>query len=492
MTARRSKESLDGNFEELYTVSEITAAIRQSLESEFPSVNVMGEIANFKVHTSGHLYLSLRDESSLLRVVVFSRYAGRVAFGPENGMTAVASGRISHYGGGGQTQLIATSLRSCGYGAIEIQVRRLLRRLMEEGLTDPARKKPLPPFPERIAVVTSPTGAALKDIRRTLARRWPLARIVHLPAAVQGSEAEQSLLEAFADLDGIDDVDVVILARGGGSAEDLRVFNTENVARAVAACRRPVVTGIGHEVDTTVCDYVSDLRAATPTAAAELVAPDIGEVAARLEENMRRLMAGATAAAAHRLSSVELLMRSAVFHALERRLDRERIASVDALDRLESWWTGARASILALIDALPSLSAVALEGRIGGENVRLANLSAALARLAVPEKTAFLRQSLNGTLKTLTTTAENHILVSAGRLDCALRALRGLEPARVLQRGYSYCTSGDGKTVVGRMAGLVPGDKLGVHFHDGRASCNVETTRKEAPWRRKSRTSKGQ
>jgi exodeoxyribonuclease VII large subunit len=270
--------------EDIYTVTEISEAITQSLESDFPAVRVIGEIANFKAHTSGHLYFSLRDKSNLLRAVVFRRYVEALPFGPDNGMLVIATGRISHYGGGGQTQIVAYRLTPAGRGGMELEFRSLLKKLMREGLTASERKRGIPPYPARFVVITSETGAVIRDILDTLKRRWPVAEILHIGVAVQGPRAVPTIVKAFERANRLEEIDAVILARGGGSIEDLWAFNSEEVARAVAGSVHPVICGIGHEIDTTIADYVADVRAATPTAAAELAAP-----------SMERIVSGAAA-----------------------------------------------------------------------------------------------------------------------------------------------------------------------------------------------------
>ena len=474
--------------EDIFTVSELSDAIRQSLESEFPHVRVLGEITNFTAHSSGHFYFNLRDETSRLGVVVFSRNTRNVDFAPGNGMTAIASGRISHYGGGGRTQLIAVSLRRAGEGELELRKQRLLARLMEEGLTDPGRKRSLPVYPEKIAIITSPGGAAIKDIRRTLDRRWPLAETVLLPAVVQGDMAAGSIVEAFEHLEEIEGIDAVILARGGGSAEDLWTFNSEAVARAVAGCRFPVVTGIGHEIDTTVCDYVSDLSAATPTAAAEVVSPDSADVRRNAGMLVEKIMSLCSADARQRLDRVEFILRSSAFPAIEHALDRSRLELGDRVDRLIEW-SGAVAGTggSRVSDHSERLRALILEGlrvtegAFGGLSERLAGLSPAGGVEARRERL----EKLNSTVKIM---IEGNSLSVRSELYGKLRALKGLGPREVLGRGYTYCTAEDGSMIIGSVDELVEGGRISVYFIDGDAGCLVESRRKDGQWPRRLRS----
>ena len=485
MLESRDKFPTEDEADGIYTVSEMSDAIRQSLESEFPNVMVMGEITNFTAHSSGHFYLTLRDETSRLGVVIFSRNTGNVDFAPENGMTAVASGRISHYGGGGRTQLIAVSLRKAGEGELELNKRRLLARLMEEGLTDPGIKKDLPMYPDRIAVITSPEGAAVKDIRRTLGRRWPLAEMILLPAAVQGESAGSSVVGAFERLGKMTEVDIVILARGGGSAEDLWTFNTEAVARAVAECIVPVVTGIGHEIDTTVCDYVSDVSAATPTAAAEVASPDSEDVRRGLDVLIEKLASLCSADARQRLERVEFMMRSSAFPAIEYALDRSRLELDDRFDRINRWSNAVsesgRSRVDDLEDGLKALITGAMrnaEGSLAGLSERLAGLSPAGAAEAKGERLEMLVNKVRMMAASNTSSIRSD-------LHGKLRALKSLGPREVLGRGYTYCTAGEGGAIIGSVDEIEEGGRISVNFYDGDAGCLVERRRKDARWHRR-------
>ncbi len=471
--------------DDIYTVSEISDAIRQSLESEFPHVVVFGEIANFTAHSSGHFYFTLRDESNRLGVVIFSRNTRNVDFAPENGMTAIAAGRISHYGGGGRTQLIAVSLRMAGEGELELNKRKLLARLMEEGFTDPGIKKDLPAYPEKIAIITSSGGAAIKDIQRTLGRRWPLAGTVLLPVAVQGDSAGNSIVEAFERMKEMEGIDVLILARGGGSAGDLWTFNSEPVARAVAECDLPVVTGIGHEIDTTVCDYVADVSAATPTAAAEVVSPDSQEIRKGLGILVEKIATLCSADAKKRLGRVEFILRSSAFPSIEHALDRSRFELDDRVDRLIDWRAAVtdvgRARVVDLGERLGAMltgTMRTMEGELGLLSQRIAGCSPAGGVEA-------RRGRLDKLMNTLRLMIDGSSTSARSDLYGKLRALKGLGPKEVLGRGYTYCTAEDGSTIIGSIEELEEGGRISVNFHDGDAGCLVESRRKDDKWRRR-------
>lgn len=262
------------------TVSAINAYIRQKLEVDFTLQDLWleGEISNWKPAASGHIYFTLKDEAASLRCVIWRSQASQLLYRPQReGEAVLAHGRISVYEAGGNYQFYVDDLEPAGQGALYAQFERLKTRLAAEGLFEPELKKPLPLFPHKIGLVTSPTGAALRDILNVLRRRYPLAEIILAPSQVQGEGAPLQLMAAL-DVVARQNVEVIILARGGGSLEDLWAFNDERLARAIAACPIPIITGIGHEVDFTIADFVADLRAPTPSAAAELATPDKTEL----------------------------------------------------------------------------------------------------------------------------------------------------------------------------------------------------------------------
>lgn len=259
-------------------VSQVNTYIKALLDGSEPLQNIYveGEISNFKHYQpSGHMYFTLKDEKSQLKCVMFSSNAYRIRFRPENGMCVICRGRISAYEKSGEYQLYAEDMQPVGAGALNLAFEQLKKKLFDEGVCDKSRKKPLPEYPQKIGVVTSGVGAAVQDIKNITSRRYPLAELVIVPTAVQGEKAAPEIVESIRLLDSRGDIDVMIVGRGGGSIEDLWAFNTEEVARAVIACNTPVVSAVGHESDFTICDFVADLRAPTPSAAAELICPDI-------------------------------------------------------------------------------------------------------------------------------------------------------------------------------------------------------------------------
>lgn len=276
------------------TVREVTAHVKQLIDRSelLRDVQVVGEISNFTRHRSGHLYFSLKDEHATLSCVCFRSAAGRLQFEPEDGQRVIAGGEVTVYEKGGRYQLIARWLRPDGMGALAAALEKLKAKLEQEGLFEPSRKRSLPRFPGAIGIVTSPTGAALRDMVTVIGRRFPLVRVKVFPALVQGDGAPASIVSSLRQAEATPGLDVIIVGRGGGSIEDLWAFNDERVARAIFASRVPVVSAVGHETDYTVADLVADVRAPTPSAAAELVVPDCRELMAALAAAGNRLILG--------------------------------------------------------------------------------------------------------------------------------------------------------------------------------------------------------
>ncbi len=272
-------------------VSQLNRLLRELIENEqlLQDIWIAGEISNFTRATSGHLYFTLKDQSASLKCAIWKGNAMRLRMNLRDGMSVEAHGAVSIYEARGECQLIVDALRLAGEGALFQEFLRRKALLEAEGLFDLDRKRPLPQAPVRIGVVTSPTGAALQDILNTLGRRYPLAEVILSPATVQGEKAPQEILAALQRITRGNPPDVIILARGGGSLEDLWAFNDEGVVRAVSDCPVPIITGIGHETDFTLCDFAADLRAPTPTAAAELVSPDIADIRIQLAEGVESL-----------------------------------------------------------------------------------------------------------------------------------------------------------------------------------------------------------
>ena len=274
------------------SVGQLNRYVKSLLEGDphLAAVYVSGEISNFTHHyKSGHLYMTLKDDTAAVRAVMFKGHASKLAFRPEDGMRVIVRARVSLYEASGSFQIYIEEMQPDGVGALQVAFEQLKKKLAEEGLFDESRKRPLPRYPNRVGVITSPTGAAVRDILNVLGRRYPLAQVVFCPVLVQGDSAAPSIVDAIRRFNAVGAADVLIVGRGGGSIEDLWAFNEEIVARAVAASAIPVISAVGHETDFTICDFVADLRAPTPSAAAELAVPDAGRLLAFMDTVRGRL-----------------------------------------------------------------------------------------------------------------------------------------------------------------------------------------------------------
>ena len=434
----------------LLSVSELSSRLKIALEAKFASVAVEGEISNCRPWSSGHIYFTLKDDYSQIRAVMFRGAAQRLRFAPEDGMHVVARGRVSVYEVKGEYQLVADTLEPHGLGALQAAFEQLKRRLQAEGLFEATRKRPLPVLPRRIGIVTSLDGAAVRDIVRILSRRHPTARVVVRAAKVQGFGAQQDLVRALRAIARVPDIDVVILARGGGSVEDLWSFNDEGLARAIVACPVPVITGIGHEVDFTIADFVADVRAATPSNAAELVVDRADNFRTRIERGSDRLRRAVLVhidrrrQRAHRLDlrlrhwPVAVVMRERDRQELQLRLSRAMAARVARrAQRLDVWRRR-------LDRRDPSHVIAELRTRLMRADARL--------------RERVTRQCLDSRARA------QHL---AGRLDA-------LSPLAVLGRGYAVCWN-DARTSIIRTARSVDtGDRVRVTLAEGEIACRVE------------------
>ena len=401
------------NRPDAFSVSQVNEYVKMLLEGN-PNLSdlwVQGEISGAKLYASGHLYFSLKDADSVLSAVMFRGSMTRMEFEPENGMKVLAHGRVSAYPPRGQYQFIADRMIPDGAGALAVAFEQLKAKLGAEGLFDPARKKPLPPHPKRIGVVTSPSGAAVHDIIRVAKGRFPSTEILIFPSLVQGAEAPAYLrggIQYFNAVAGDPEqgVDLIIIGRGGGSAEDLWGFNDERLARAIAASDIPVVSAVGHEVDFTICDFVADLRAATPSAAAELSLPDKEDLARQI------------GALSTRLASAQIT-----------RLRRHR--------------------------------------------TRLTQLAASKV-LTSPEGVYRLRrEQVEGLSKRMSLSVNRHLTHKRQSMERAVAGLSALNPLGVLSRGYALVQSEEGD-VIPAAARLSVGQTVTLRFADGRARAVIE------------------
>ncbi len=325
--------------EEALTVSEITTRIKDVMETTFGTVWVVGEVSNAKVHTSGHVYFTLKDEFAQIRCVMFRSNAVEVGFTPADGMKVYARGQLTVYDRHGTYQIIVRTMVDAGKGDLQIAFNELKRRLEKEGLFDPERKKPLPRFPQRIGIVTSPTGAAIRDIIRTATRIYPAVELVLYPVKVQGEGAREEIARAIRDFNTYGGIDVMIVGRGGGSIEDLWAFNEEMVARAISDSRIPVVSAVGHETDFTISDFVADLRVPTPTAAPTVILADYVEARTELGLLVRHAARAVTAMIEGHKRFIESLRTRYGLRSMSDRLVSQMRDIGEALARVERLMT---------------------------------------------------------------------------------------------------------------------------------------------------------
>lgn len=352
------------------TVTQLNMYIKSCFESDgnLNSVFLSGEISNFTNHyRSGHLYFSLKDEKCAIKAVMFAQSARRIRFAPQDGMKVIVRGRVSVYEVSGQYQFYVDDMQPDGLGALNLAYEQLKQKLSAEGLFDPDRKRPIPKFPNRIGVITSPTGAAVQDICQILARRYPLAEVVLCPVLVQGEGAAAQIADAVARFHRVPGVDVLIVGRGGGSIEDLWAFNEEIVARAVAGSKIPVISAVGHETDFTICDFAADLRAPTPSAAAELATPDSAELLGAVAAQQVRLRQAEEQKLASLQGGLEALFLRRAFHRPLELVEAQRMRVDDLSDSLckgaGKVFAGAQAGFSALAGKLEALSPLGVLAR---------------------------------------------------------------------------------------------------------------------------------
>jgi exodeoxyribonuclease VII large subunit len=436
---------------EVYTVSRLNRAVRVSLERGFGSLWLEGEISNFARPGSGHWYFSLKDATAQVRCAMFRQRNMLCAFTAKDGQKVLVRARVGLYEPRGEYQLLVDHMEDAGLGALKRQFELLAARLAAEGLFAAERKRPLPRLPKRIGVITSPTGAAVRDIVHVLARRFPAAGVLIYPVAVQGTGAPAEIVAALSLAGRRADCDVLILARGGGSLEDLWAFNDEAVARAIVACPIPVMCGVGHEIDVSIADFAADLRAPTPSAAAELVVPDAVEWCRRFEQlelRAQRILARRLADAATRLRW--LTGRAAQVSPVARLAQQ-----MQRLDDLEQRMSGGLRESLAQRRALLATATSRLWGVSPVSQVREA---------VVRHRAASAR---------LTAAAAMRLRVARERLSPLLRTLNAVSPLATLDRGYAI-VSGESGNILRDAAGIAPGTTIVARLARGRLRAKVE------------------
>src|SRR6516162_7491290 len=460
---------------EVYSVSRLNREVRVLLERGLGVLWVEGELSNFSQPPSGHWYFSLKDRDAQLRCAMYRLKNSLVGFTPRAGMQVLVRGRISLFEPRGEFQLIVEHLEEAGVGALRREFERLKARLAAEGLFALERKRALPRFPRRIGVITSPSGAALHDILKILARRFPPAAVLLYPAAVQGAAAVPTLVAALGTASARAECDVLILARGGGSLEDLWAFNDERVARAIYACALPVVCGVGHEIDFTIADFVADARAPTPSAAAEMVVPDAQACLEALARTAQRLSAGMRR---------ELRVGRARLEAVSRRLELAHPGvrlqqQMQRLDDLSQRLCGATRACLhregqRLAEERARLQHHSPQRVLASWLARNESLQLRLAR-AMREQTARATRR-GGELQTaLERAAQERLARSAQRLALAQRALDAVSPLATVKRGFAIVKRADG-TVITDAATVAVGEEIEARLARGILKARVTSS----------------
>jgi exodeoxyribonuclease VII large subunit len=446
----------------IWTVRALVSAVRSHIEREYSDCWVEGEISNLRIPDSGHLYFTLKEESAQIRVVMFRSSAKLLRFRPENGLQVTVRGRITVYEDRGELQISAEFMEPRGAGALQLAFEQLKARLQAEGLFEASRKKPIPPLPQRIGIITSPQGAALRDILNILARRHRSANVLIYPAQVQGDGAPGEVMAGLRYFDresrGRRAVEVIIIARGGGSAEDLAGFNHEGLARAVADSKIPVISAIGHETDFTIIDFVADLRAPTPSAAAELVIRSRQEIEAqtedlyaRLERALRYRLLMARQELTERAQHGAFARMMDGIHRRQQKLDEQRF-------RLEK----AERQLLERCHR------------------RSESVAAAVRHYDARRRLAAVRQSLESQVTNLAAATHTRLLESRGALDRRTASLEALSPVAILNRGYALVFDAKGR-LVKDASRLKAGDEVSARLARGRVRARVTGTERSEP-----------
>ncbi len=447
-----------------FSVSELSGAIKRAVEEGFPFVRVRGEISGLKTVASGHTYFDLKDEKAVLNAIIWKQSSRSIALRPEAGMDVVCTGRVTTYPGSSRYQLIVEQIELAGAGALMALLEERRKRLLAEGLFDPSRKQALPFLPDVIGVVTSPTGAVIKDIMHRLNARFP-RRVLLWPVAVQGEKAAAEIAAAITGFNALDGSrlprpDLLIVARGGGSLEDLMAFNDEAVVRAAAASRIPLISAVGHETDTTLIDFAADVRAPTPTAAAELAVPVRAELIAATLELQRRMLRHSTKSMADRRRHLAQLAR--------------------VLPRPEALFAGPRQRFDAAAEKLSG----ALRRNLSAHRAELGHAAALLRPRVIATRLTAARERLAALQARAERAFRSRHAVSAQKLNLAARVLDSISYKAVLERGFALVRGDDG-SLRRRAGALAAGEGLTLVFADGEAAAVAAGHKPEKPGKAK-------
>jgi exodeoxyribonuclease VII large subunit len=437
----------------IWTVTELTVRVRDLLESEFFEIWVEGELSNCKIWNTGHLYFTLKDSATQLRGFMFRTALRYLKFKPVDGQRVIARGKISVYEPKGEYQFVCEHLEPQGLGALQIAFEQLKKRLQQEGLFDPASKRPVPALPRKIGIVTSLEGAAIRDIIQVLQRRHPTAHLVISPVRVQGDDAPPDIARGLRQISRVPGVDVVIVGRGGGSIEDLWAFNEEQVARAIARMPIPVIAAVGHETDTTIADFVADVRAPTPSAAAEIVVSRKDEFLSRID----RLRDALRSAEMRRIQSLSRRVHVAAA--------RPAFAGLPGRVAMR----GRHAAELGHALARAGRDAVSIPMR------RLQQIERQLSTFDAGRRLAAIRTRLVAADGRLTAAADRRNDRARGRMQQMVGRLETLSPLAVLGRGYAVCWNEDRTVALRDATTVAPGDRVNVRLARGELECDVRS-----------------
>lgn len=441
----------------VYTIAQLTSKIRGELERSFENIWVEGEVSNLRLPPSGHIYFTLKDKSSQLKVIIFKNKIRYLKFRLQDGMQILTKGNITVYEKRGEYQLLAEYAEPKGVGALQIAFEELKKRLAQEGLFDEVHKKPLPLLPRCIGLVTSPTGAAIRDILNIIDRRFPNVRIIINPVRVQGEGAAKEIATAMAELNELPEVDIIILTRGGGSLEDLWCFNEEIVARAIYASRIPVMSAVGHEIDYTIADFVADMRAPTPSAAAELVVANKEALTDKVRSLNIRLHQGIKFRFENYANKLQLLVQSKPFSDPGRQIKEYQ-------QRLDEMVFSMRKNMFHFLQQTGQ---------------QLTHTEQRLKSFPPTRQIKIYKQQLSQRVEKLKLVYSYFTGNRQTSLQAIMDRLDTLSPLAILKRGYSICRRWPGLEVLARAEEVKPAEQVAVKLYHGGLICRVEKIEEE-------------
>ncbi len=443
-------EQIEMPFRQILTVSELTSVIKSTLEGNFTDVWVEGEIYNFRVPSSGHIYFTLKDNTSQIKAVLFRSSGRMLKFVPKDGLQVLCRGRITVYEFRGEYQIVIEYMEPKGVGALLMAFEQLKERLSKEGLFDEARKRPIPAFPRKIGIVTSPTGAAIRDILKVIDRRFANVEIVIAPAAVQGERAAPEIVDAIAALNSLEGIEVIIVTRGGGGIEDLWPFNEEAVARAIYNSGIPVISAVGHEIDYTISDFVADLRAPTPSAAAEMVVKNKEDIQRHIGSLHQRLLYAKNTFFEKKRERINYLSRRIFSPA------REIVRHSQRLDEIDT----------RLINGIQRI--------IKDRQHHIEKLIKDVNSFNPQNRIVLNKQRMDAMINSLCRNFFHLVELKKKEFHGLIAMLDNLSPLAILSRGYSITYKLPDRTIVKLSSEVQRGDKVDVRLHEGAITCIVE------------------